>query len=235
MTCLAIVIGASAHGGAEDTANGGSDFFERRIRPLLVQHCYECHSEEAQEQQGGLLLDRQSGWLQGGDTNKAVIPGDPDSSLLFAAVRYEHADLQMPPDGKLAADEIDLLRQWIQHGAPGPRDDLGETEFSQLGDQDHLFKRASQHWSFQPVRKSLPPTANNKRWDKSPIDRFVFAAQSSRGLSPSPRADSRTLIRRLHYALTGLPPTIKEVNAFVAAAERDDEAAMSAACRTAAR
>jgi hypothetical protein len=176
-----------------------------------------------------LLLDRQSGWLEGGDTNKAVIPGDPQSSLLITAVRYDHADLQMPPDEKLADEQIDLLRQWIQRGAPGPRDDIGETEFSRLGDQDYLFQQASQHWSFQPLGRFAPPSHGNKRWSNTAIDRFVFAAQSAQGLTPSPRADSRTLIRRLHYVLTGLPPTVGEVNAFVEAAEQDHDAALSAA------
>ena len=158
MTVAACLIVASTSVGKE-TSSGDSDFFERRIRPLLIERCYECHSEEAGEQQGGLLLDRQSGWLQGGETNKAVIPGEPESSLLIAAVRYDNDDLQMPPEAKLSPAEIKLLEQWVRLVRPGPREDLGETEFSQLGDQDYLFDKATAHWAFQPIEKTDPPTS----------------------------------------------------------------------------
>lgn len=136
----------------------GIDFFERKIRPLLVEHCYECHSEQTMEQQGGLLLDRESGWLEGGDTAKAVIPGEVESSLLIAAVRYDNDDLQMPPDEPLDDASIKLLEQWVSRGAPAPADDMGETEFSRLGDQEYLFDRARDHWAFQPVQAVEPPS-----------------------------------------------------------------------------
>ncbi len=99
----------------------GVTFFEKKIRPLLVKHCYECHSEDGKQQQGGLLLDRSSGWLKGGDTDKAVVPGEPDASLLIQAVRYNDENLQMPPDYQLAASDVKLLEQWIKLGAPGPK------------------------------------------------------------------------------------------------------------------
>ena len=100
-----------------DDSPADTDFFERRIRPVLIEHCYECHSEEAGEQQGGLLLDRQSGWLEGGDTNKAVIPGEPDASLLIAAIRYDDDDLQMPPEGPMDDKLIKLLLRSSQGAA----------------------------------------------------------------------------------------------------------------------
>jgi hypothetical protein len=209
---------ASARG--EDAA-ADSDFFERRIRPVLIEHCYECHSEKAGEQQGGLLLDRQSGWLDGGDTKKAIIPGEPEASLLVAAIRYDNDDLQMPPDGRLDDDLITLLEQWVARGAPGPADDLGETEFSTLGDQDYLFGKARDHWAFRPVTQFEPPVASNPIWNDHPIDRFVFASLAQANLTPSRRADSRTLARRLYYDLTGLPPTFDAVQQFVADAEGD--------------
>ena len=183
-----------------------SVFFERRIRPLLVKHCYECHSEAAKEQQGGLLLDRHSGWMRGGDTRVAVVPGEPDESLLIQAVRYTNDDLQMPPDGKLTAAEIRALETWVKRGAEGPKDDLGDTEFSRLGDQGYLFQQAKDHWAFQPVKSVEPPTASDAAWNHNPIDQFVFAKLEDNGLTPSRHPTRNTLNRRLHYSLLGLPP-----------------------------
>ena len=149
----------------------------------MIEHCYECHSEEAGEQQGGLLLDRESGWIEGGETNKAVIPGDPDASLLIAAIRYDNSDLQMPPDERLGDDEIALLEQWVRRGAPGPADDLGETSFSRLGDQEYLFQQAATHWAFQPLKAVAAPSFLASKdadvedahldWDKCSPDRLI--------------------------------------------------------------
>ncbi len=219
---IAVAIGSSN----VQASDAGNDFFEKRVRPLLVNKCYECHSEQAGEQQGGLLLDRQAGWLEGGDTNKAVIPGQPEASLLLAAVRYQKADLQMPPDEKLADHEIELLEQWIQQGAPGPADDMGETEFSKLGDQAYLLNKATQHWAFQPLGTFHPPPGTNQRWNQEAIDKFVSHRMAGQGLLPSPRAAASVLARRLYFDLTGLPPTIAQVNAFVAAAEQDFDKAI---------
>ncbi|MCA9136166.1 MAG: PSD1 domain-containing protein [Planctomycetales bacterium] len=226
-------------GSASLNANGTSDdvrFFEQRIRPLLVQHCYECHSEESGEQQGGLLLDRQSGWIEGGDTNKAVIPGEPDASLLIVAIRYDNEDLQMPPDGRLDDETIELFQQWIRRGAVGPADDMGETEFSRLGDQDYLFDKATDHWAFKPVGAVSPPPLTSvsphastdstvhkleSKWGDHAIDRFVWNTLNEIGVTPSGRADPATIVRRLSYDLVGLPPSYDEVNAFVEAAKID--------------
>ncbi|MDA0284334.1 MAG: DUF1549 domain-containing protein, partial [Planctomycetota bacterium] len=193
----------------------GREFFEKKIRPLLVQHCYECHSEAAKERQGGLLLDRRSGWLEGGDTSMAVIPGEPDQSLLIKAVRYADEKLQMPPEKQLPGDSVKLLEQWVRRGAPGPKDEPGATEFSRLGDQKYLFAQAEQHWAFQPVKAVSPPEANLKTWNNNAIDQFVFAGFSENGLTPSSPASPSTLIRRLTYDLTGLPPTMDTVKQFV--------------------
>ncbi|QDV40531.1 Planctomycete cytochrome C [Stieleria neptunia] len=206
-------------------------FFEQKIRPLLVEHCYECHSEEAGEQQGGLLLDRSSGWIEGGETNKAVIPGEPDASLLIAAIRYDNDDLQMPPEQRLDEETIALFERWVRRGAHGPADDMGETEFSRLGDQDYLFDQAATHWAFQPVRSVTVPSSaldsDLKHWGDNPIDRFVLDAMVNAGLTPSPVADAATLVRRLHYDLTGLPPTFEQVTAFQEATELDPDRATS--------
>jgi cytochrome c553 len=206
--------------------NKGTAFFEKKIRPLLVKHCYECHSEEAEERQGGLLLDRRSGWIEGGDTNKAVIPGEPAASLLIKAVRYSDENLQMPPEKKLKPEQIKLLEQWVRMGAPGPQDDRGETEFSRLGDQEFLFGQAQSHWAFQPVNAATPPAASRQGWNQNAIDPFVFGKLSEHQLSPSMGAEPRTLIRRLTYDLTGLPPSMDDVEQFVEAASQDRPAAI---------
>ena len=201
----------------------GSDvtFFEKKIRPILVKRCYECHSEKAQEQEGGLLLDRRSGWLKGGNTDKAVIPGNPDASLLVKAIRYQDDSLQMPPNKKLPAEEIVLLEQWIARGAAGPADDLVETAFSRLGDQAYLFEQALKHWAFQPVKAIKARVAGDPLWNTNELDRLVFSHLVKRKLTPSPAADPRTLVRRLTFDLTGLPPTPAEVQTFLSEAQEN--------------
>ena len=209
----------------------GTAFFEKKIRPLLIKHCYACHSEKAKKQEGGLLLDRRSGWLKGGDTNKAVVPGQPDASLMIKAVRYTDENLQMPPKKKLDAAEVKLLEQWVRLGAPGAARDLGATEFARLGDQEYLAKRAKTHWAFQPVKAVASPRVPNATWNENAIDRFVFAAMAKGGLTPSRPADSRTLLRRLSYDLTGLPPTSEEIRRFTIAASKDRGNAIRAAVK----
>ena len=196
---------------------GGARLFESKIRPLLVEHCYDCHSEESGERKGGLLLDRESGWLKGGDTEKAIVPGAPESSLLIKAIRYGDEKLQMPPKYQLDPEDLKTLERWVRNGAPGPADDMGQTTFSRLGDQGFLFDQAKEHWAFQPVRDLTPPEVNDPLWNRNPIDRFVFARLKKAGLKPSRQADDRTFIRRLTFALTGLPPTPTEVSAYLTA------------------
>ncbi len=204
-------------------------FFEKKIRPLLIKHCYECHSEEAEERQGGLLLDRRSGWIAGGDTTKAVLPGEPDASLLIKAVRYSDENLQMPPEEKLKPEQIKLLEEWVRLGAHGSKIDIGDSEFSRLGDQEHLFGQAENHWAFQPVSAETPPKASNGRWNQNAIDRFIFARLKEHNLEPSIEADFRTLIRRWTYDLTGLPPSMDDVEKFIEEASKDRAVAINEA------
>jgi hypothetical protein len=189
-----------------EAAAKGTAFFENKIRPVLVEHCYKCHSEAEGERKGGLLLDRQSGWLDGGDSGQAVVPGDVEGSLVIQAVRYGDEDTAMPPKYKLDAEVVTLLEQWVKMGAPGPKQDIGETEFSKLGDQDAIFEKAKTHWSFQPVRAVEPPKADDAAWNEHPIDGFIFANLKEHKLTPSPQAKPHVLERRLSYDLTGLPP-----------------------------
>lgn len=228
LSAVLMVLCIPVSGAAADAAsNKGSVFFEKKIRPLLVKHCYECHSEDAGERQGGLLLDRRTGWMEGGDTNKAVIPGEPDASLLITAVRYADENLQMPPEEKLPAGQIRLLEQWVRLGAPGPKVDRGESEFSRLGDQEYLFSQANDHWAFQPVQAVTPPETGRASWNRHAIDRFIDARLAENGLTPSDPADARTLMRRLSYDLTGLPPTMDAIRQFIEDVKSDRDAAIA--------
>lgn len=208
-------------------AADGSDFFERHVRPILVKHCYECHSESAMAREGGLLLDRESGWLEGGDSGKAVVPNQPAASLLLKAVLYESEELQMPPEKKLEERDLKILNQWIRTGASGPGSDLGTTEFSRLGDQEFLSKKAAQHWAYQAIGSNEPPLVDNPQWSKSAIDRFVYAKLQENSLTPSRPVRIRTLLRRLSYDLTGLPPAVSQVKEFAVAFEKDRSIAIN--------
>lgn len=206
-----------------------ADFFEKHIRPILATHCYECHSEQSQTREGGLLLDRRSGWMQGGDSGAAVVAGDPDGSRLLQAVTQSDPEQRMPPDSRLSDDHIRLLSEWIRRGAPGPLDDMGETRFSKLGDQSSLFAQAADHWAFLPLQDTDPPAVAVRAWNQHAIDRFVSHQLETAGLSPSPAADARTLFIRLSWDLSGLPPTISDTTAFVSAAETNRDEAVNAA------
>ena len=186
------------------------EFFESRIRPVLVEHCYSCHSEKAEKVKGGLKLDSRDALLKGGTSGSIITPGDPEASLLIKAVRYTDPEMQMPPkDKKLPAEQIADLEAWVKMGAPDPRDSTGPKPMSDVAEAKH------RHWAFQPVVKPTPPKVSSPRWTKSPVDNFVLAKLEEKKLKPAPAADRRTLIRRVSYDLTGLPPTPEEVEIFV--------------------
>ena len=186
------------------------EFFENKIRPVLVDHCYSCHSDRAEKVKGGLKLDTREAVLKGGTSGDVIVPGDPDASLLIKAVRYLDPDLQMPPkDKKLSADQIASLEAWVKMGAPDPR---LSTEPKPLTD---IAEARARHWAFQPVKTPPPPKVKQTRWVKTPVDAFVLAKLEQQKLRPAPPADRRTLIRRVTYDLTGLPPTPEEVESFV--------------------
>ena len=189
------------------------EFFESKVRPVLSEHCYPCHSHSADKIKAGLLLDSRDALLHGGNSGPAVVPGKPDDSLLIQAIRYTDEDLQMPPDdhgGKLTDRQIADLTEWVRRGAPDPRVPLigaGGKSYGGVG---------RQHWSFQPVQKPAVPAVKNQAWVQSPVDAFVLARLEATGLAPNPLADKRTLIRRVTFDLTGLPPTEAEIQRFLA-------------------
>jgi hypothetical protein len=202
---------------ATPVTDAGIEFFESKIRPLLTEECYRCHSRGAEKIRGGLLLDTQEGMLKGGDSGPAIVPGNPGKSLLIKAVRYTDDALQMPPKNrKLSAVQIAALEEWVRMGAPDPRRRSLSVSHEAAAAMSGESVSKTQHWAFRPVHMPELPTVRNEAWVQSPLDRFILARQEAVGLEPSPPADKRTLVRRVTYDLTGLPPTIEEVDAFLA-------------------
>lgn len=191
-------------------STGEIEFFEKRIRPLLVRQCYECHSEQLEERSGSLVLDNQAGWLLGGDEGPAVIPGDLDSSLLIRAVRYQDASLQMPPVKPLEDDEIALLEQWVMMGAPAPSE-----IHIQASDDPSDPVSGKEHWAFRPLERVELPKASGSSWVDTTIDAYVFSKLDQQVLKPSVDADRRVLARRLYVQLIGMPPSVDELHAFL--------------------
>src|SRR5688572_12450426 len=189
-------------------------FFETKVRPLLAANCYECHSVEEKKSKGGLTLDTRAGWQKGGEHGAVIVPGDPAKSKLLMAVRYQDPDLQMPPEGELSAAQVTVLEQWVKMGAPDPRAAPAGSESTLTG----LNDTAKAHWAFKPVTHPAVPQPQSKdpTWVKTPVDAFILAKLSEKGLKPSPPASKEALIRRATYDLIGLPPTPAEVAAFVA-------------------
>lgn len=210
---IAMSVAAAEPFKSEDVA-----FYTAKIQPLLEQRCYECHSHGANKLKAGLVLDSRSGVLQGGDSGPALVPGKPDESLLIKAVRYEDVGSQMPPKTKLAQAEIALLEDWVKRGAPWPAELAGAGAKS--GNEFNLEERRRNHWAWQPVQVVPPPPVAAAAWPSQPIDNFILAKLEAAKLAPAPEADRRTLLRRLAFTLTGLPPTPEDVQAF----ERDSSA-----------
>ena len=188
----------------------GVEFFEKKIRPVLSDRCYSCHSAQAKSPRGGLRLDSKQGMQRGGDSNRAaVVPGDLEKSRLLTAIKRT-GTLKMPPDAALPDEQIADFEAWIKMGAPDPR----PKELPLPPPYD--LAKARQFWSFQAVTDPAPPKIADPAWNKTPIDRFVKAKLEEKELTPAGIASKRALIRRATFDLTGLPPTPDEVAAFVA-------------------
>ena len=186
---------------AANTKNASNiEFFEKEIHPLLKRRCYTCHSHETGKAKGGLVLDSRNGWKNGGGSGPAIVPGNPDESLLIKAVRYD--EFQMPPQEKLSEGEIALLEKWVAMGAPDPR----ETKERKVNPE--------KLWALQPIQRPVVPVVAQSGWPKSEIDHFILARLEQTGVSPAPDADRYTLLRRVTFDLTGLPPTPQEIEAF---------------------
>ncbi|MFO0890436.1 MAG: PSD1 and planctomycete cytochrome C domain-containing protein [Isosphaeraceae bacterium] len=228
---VAILVASAAHAGedtpgprASEPSPAEIDFFEKSVRPILVQRCQGCHGPS--KQKGGLRLDSRQGVLAGGTTGPAVVPGRPEKSPLIDAVNYGEL-FQMPPKSKLSDEEIRVLTAWVERGAawgfePGANKESASARGKSGGGLVDLetpgeFARRAKFWCFQPIRAAAPPSlSDDANWSRNPIDGFLLAAMRQHGLSPAPEADRRTLIRRLSFDLTGLPPSPEEVAEFLA-------------------
>ena len=187
-----------------------TDFFEKEIRPLLAEHCYQCHSKQADRIRGGLLLDTATSWQVGGDSGEVIIPGEPENSRLIRAVRYEDGDFQMPPKYKLEEGEIAALEKWIAMGAPDPRGSEAVPAPSAMD-----VEKSRDYWAFRDLQSSP---------DKATIDAFVQEKLAQAGLKPAAQADRTTLIRRAYFDLIGLPPTPARIDAFLRDTRPDKDA-----------
>ena len=188
------------------------EFFEKRIRPVLVDKCYKCHSADAEKLKGGLLLDSRWGWQQGGESGPAIVPGDPSTSLLLSALHYDK--FEMPPKAKLPAGVIADFEQWIGMGAPDPRTEK-KTHRPDEAQSFDLEKRKN-WWSLQPVAKTTPPAVADTAWPRTPHDSFILATLEQKNWQPAPPAARTSWLRRVTYDLTGLPPKPNEIDAFLA-------------------
>ena len=188
------------------------EFFENKVRPLLVDKCYDCHGPDSKPIEGSLNLASRKSILVGGDTGPAIVAGHPDKSLLIDAINYGDV-YEMPPDTKMSDEEIDILTEWVKQGAPWPT--ALDVEVATKSEFD-VESRKAEHWCWQPIRKPSVPKITNLTWPKDSIDNFVLARLESAGLTPAEPAERRTLIRRAYFDIIGLPPTPNQVAKFLA-------------------
>jgi hypothetical protein len=211
---------------ADDKSSASKDdlhFYKHSVQPILAKNCFRCHSHTANKASGGLVVDSIEAMLAGGDSGPSVVPGKPEESLLVQAIRHDpDADYKMPPDKKLADDEIVLLTRWVTMGAPGPRSNKPVVKREKITDEDRAW------WAFQPLREPTVPSVPKSGFVRNDIDRFVFDRLTREGLRPSPEADSRVLIRRVYFDLIGLPPSPEEADEFVKSFAGDGDRAYEA-------
>ncbi|HMB79081.1 MAG TPA: DUF1549 domain-containing protein, partial [Vicinamibacterales bacterium] len=228
---LALQLAAEARQSAPASSRPDSpEYFETSVRPVLAANCYDCHADE---RMGGLRLDSRDGLLKGGKSGPAIVPGDPEKSLMIQAVRQTRDTLKMPKGGRLKPAEIDALVEWVKAGAPWPSfagastaaasAPPSEGKPSPVASDARPGSSAPAYiitpvqrafWSFQPLHVPPVPAVSHASWPKSDIDRFVLARLERAGLTPVRAADKRTLLRRATLDLIGLPPTADEIDAF---------------------
>jgi hypothetical protein len=210
---LLVLFGLTRLAGAADSFTPEQlEFFEKHVRPVFIEHCQKCHG--GTQQKGGLKLDSRAAILQGGDTGPAIVESKPAESELIKAISYDPDGYQMPPTGKLPAETIAKLTEWVQMGAPWPKEAPVADKLAPASKEE--FARRSQYWSFRPLNRVAPPTVKNLDWPRTTIDRFVLSRLESSGLPPAAETDRRTWLRRVTFDVIGLPPTRDEVAAFLA-------------------
>ena len=176
----------------------------RHVRPVLSEHCYECHSAKAKKIKGDILLDRRAGW----EDNDVVTPGEPDKSDLIKMIEHDSDFEEMPPKDKLKPEEIAILREWIQRGAPDPRN---EKVGDELVDNSFDLEERKTWWSLQALQDVKPPTVANESWVSTDLDHFILKALEDKSWKPAPKAGREQLLRRASVTLTGLAPTEQEL------------------------
>ena len=206
--CLVDAGGDFVHAAGDDAS--GVEFYEKYVRPVLAEHCYECHGPNKQE--AGLQVDSVGAMLRGGDQGPAVMPGDSDASLLVKGIRYDDINFQMPPKGKLPPEKVAAIEKWISQGAPAPADDQRNSGTPTVG-KFNLAERAK-HWCFQPLRDVKMPKCKESEWARSDIDHFILAKLESAKLAPAVDAAPHELLRRVTFDLIGLPPTTADIEEF---------------------
>ena len=213
MTWLGIPLWVPAIVFANEPTTTQLDFFENKIRPVLAQHCYNCHSTQSKKLKAELYLDNREQALIGGESGPSILPGKADSSLLYRAVLYKEESLEMPPKRKLPDAVIADFKKWIDMGAPWPKSNEPQIV---KNDGIDFEKFRNEHWSLKPIINPAPPEVVNTAWPKNSIDQFVLARLEAGKMKPAREADRRTLIRRAYFGLVGLPPSPESVAAFVA-------------------
>jgi hypothetical protein len=208
-TTYFVVVTAPASGQATDSQ--AKEYFEAKVRPLLIEHCYECHAAGSKKLRANLRLDSKPGWEKGGDSGPVIVPGDPENSLFVQALKYDDPNLKMPPKGKLPPEAIATFTDWVKRGAPDPRTEAPKVAAKRVID----IEAGRRHWAFQPLQAAEPPPVEQTAWCRTSIDRFILAKLEAKKIPPTADASRRTLIRRAYLDLTGLPPSPEEVEVFV--------------------
>ncbi|MEI9895697.1 MAG: DUF1549 domain-containing protein [Chthoniobacter sp.] len=214
LAALVVFAATAASPAASDAPDAGKiEFFEKKVRPILVSHCYQCHSADTKAA-GNLRVDDRNGLLMGGDSGAAVTAGDTEHSLLIERVIQENRKGKMPKEGELLTDaEVADLKQWIADGVAWPREAIPAYIGQKRADYEELKKK---HWAWQPLTVPQPPAVADAAWPRGDVDRFLLAGLEAKKLAPVADADRATLIRRVTFDLTGLPPTPEEIAAFEA-------------------
>lgn len=222
---LFLVSGGTACGEFSDAA-AALRFFEEKIRPVLAEKCFSCHSAGAEKVKGSLKVDHIEALLAGGETGPSIVAGKPEESLLVEAISYHNKDLQMPPKERLVPGVVADFRKWITAGAPWPKEPVPVAGDESLPEVFDLEKRRGEHWSWRPLARPDAPAVTAKEWPLSSVDMFILQRLEEAKLIPAAAADDRTWLRRVHFDLTGLPPSPEEILRFLDDTSRERRGAV---------
>lgn len=217
--CLAVAAMISTGALAAESTSEAIEFFERKIRPVLAEHCYSCHSSDADIVQGGLQVDDAARLMRGGDSGASIAPGDPEASLLLAAMRYD--GMEMPPDQKLPDEVIRNFKRWIREGAAMPHADTTSVQMTEKNEAGIDWESARSFWAFEPpalhdATEISAETPQRRKWSSTKLDTFIHARLKENDLRHNRPASKRVWLRRVTFDLTGLPPTLTQLDRFLA-------------------